>query len=129
MNISEAAKLTGLSDKMIRDYERICLISQAKRRTNGYRQYTERDLDTLHFIKHARDVGFSLRQIQALLDLNHNPNRTSAEVKAITGEHIAQLQEKITRLQSMSAELQSWYDHCEGNDSSECPIINGLSCH
>lgn len=127
MNISEVAKLTGLSSKMIRDYERIGLIRPACRSEAGYRQYGTQDLDTLHFIKHARDVDFSLVQIQILLDLRNNPQRTSAEVKQLVGEHIHTLQQKIARLQSMSATLQSWHDCCQGNENPECAIINRLS--
>ena len=127
MNISEIAKLSGLSSKMIRDYERIGLLKPAARSDAGYRQYSARDLDTLHFIKHARDVDFSLAQIQTLLDLKNNPQRASAEVKQLVGEHINTLQQKIARLQSMTATLQSWHDCCRGNDEPECAIINGLS--
>ncbi|MDO5640373.1 MAG: Cu(I)-responsive transcriptional regulator [Neisseria sp.] len=127
MNISEIAKLSGLSSKMIRDYERIGLLKPAARSNAGYRQYSTQDLDTLHFIKHARDVDFSLAQIQTLLDLKNNPQRSSAEVKQLVGEHIDTLQQKIARLQSMTATLQSWHDCCRGNDEPECAIINGLS--
>ena len=127
MNISEAAKRTGLSSKMIRDYEQAGLISPAKRNPSGYRQYNEADLDALHFIKHAREVDFSLPQIKTLLDLKNNPNRSSADVKQLVGQHILELQQKINRLQSMSDSLQSWYQHCKGDTQPECPIIEGLS--
>ncbi len=127
MNISEIAKRSGLSSKMIRDYEKIGLIPAAGRSESGYRQYQEKDLDTLMFIKHARDVDFSLAQIETLLRLKHNPQRTSAQVKQLVAEHIATLQEKISRLQSMTATLQSWHDCCQGNDDPECAIIEQLS--
>ncbi|WP_416192223.1 Cu(I)-responsive transcriptional regulator [Neisseria sp. CCUG12390] len=129
MNISEIAKRSGLSSKMIRDYEKTGLIPPAGRSESGYRQYQEKDLDTLLFIRHARDVDFSLAQIQTLLNLKNNPQRTSAEVKQLVAEHIAVLQEKITRLQSMTATLQSWHDCCQGNDKPECVIIEQLSEH
>ncbi len=127
MNISEAAKLSGLSGKMIRDYERIGLIRPAERSEAGYRRYNAQDLDTLLFIKHARDVDFSLSQIRTLLELKNNPQRHSAEVKQLVGEHIDTLQQKITRLQSMAATLQSWHDCCKGNSDPDCPIIEHLS--
>ncbi|MCP1661203.1 Cu(I)-responsive transcriptional regulator [Neisseria perflava] len=127
MNISEIARHSGLSSKMIRDYEKSGLIHAAERNEAGYRQYSEKDLDTLAFIKHARDVDFSLAQIQTLLQLKNNPHRTSAEVKALTAEHIAALQEKIRRLQKMADTLQQWHDCCQGNDSPDCPIIESLS--
>lgn len=129
MNISEAAKRTGLSGKMIRDYEKMGLIAQAERNQSGYRRYTDADLEALHFIKHARDVGFSLAQIKTLLELKNNPQRTSAEVKELTARHILDLREKIERLQSMTSTLQSWHDSCQGNLDPCCPIIEQLSNH
>ena len=127
MNISETARLSGLSSKMIRDYERLGLIPPAERSEAGYRQYSARDLDTLHFINHAREVDFSLAQIQTLLELKHNPHRASADVKQLVGEHISALQHKINRLQSMADTLQGWYDCCKGNQEPDCAIIEQLS--
>ena len=127
MNISETARLTGLSSKMIRDYERLGLIPPAGRSEAGYRQYSNRDLDTLHFIKHAREVDFPLTQIQTLLELKNNPHRASADVKQLVGEHINALQHKISRLQSMADTLQGWYDCCKGNQEPDCAIIEQLS--
>ena len=127
MNISEAAKRTGLTSKMIRDYEQAGLIEPARRSESGYRQYSETDLVTLYFIKHAREVDFSLSQIKALLDLKHNASRNSADVKKLVGEHMITLQNKIERLQSMNDTLQSWYLSCKGNQDSACPIIDKLS--
>ena len=127
MNISDIAQRCGLSSKMIRDYEKIGLIQTAERNTSGYRQYSEQDLDTLVFIKHARDVGFSLAQIQTLLQLKNKPDRSSAEVKQLVAEHIAVLQEKIRHLQTMTTTLQSWHDCCQGNEQPECAILEQLS--
>lgn len=129
MNISEIAKHSGLSSKMIRDYEKIGLLTPAHRNEKGYRQYQEQDLETLSFIKHARDVDFSLTQIRMLLALKSNPQRTSAQVKELTAEHIAALQSKINRLQSMVDTLQTWHDCCPGNNRPECTIIDQLSAH
>ena len=127
MNISEAAKRTGLTSKMIRDYEQAGLIEPAKRSESGYRQYSEADLVTLYFIKHAREVDFSLPQVKVLLSLKNDANRNSADVKQLVGEHMITLQNKIERLQSMNDTLQSWYLSCKGNQHSACPIIDRLS--
>ena len=126
MNISEAAKLVGLSTKQIRDYEKIGLIKPAVRSLSGYRNYGESDLERLHFIRHSRDVGFSLHQIAQLLELQDNPKRSSREVKALTAQHIAMLNQQIEQLQKMVKELQRWHDNCQGNDCPECSILNGL---
>lgn len=94
MNISEAARLSGLSSKQIRDYEKNGLLPPAERSDSGYRQYTAEELETLRFIRHARDVGFSLKQIERLLQLQRNPQRSRREVKRITAEHIQELARK-----------------------------------
>lgn len=126
MNISQAAKATGLSAKQIRDYEKNGLLPPAHRTESGYRHYSTGDLDRLRFISHAREVGFSLAQTAELLRLQADPNRTSCEVKALTAQHIAELTEKIATLQNMLATLQGWHDACGGNDSPECSILRGL---
>ena len=127
MNISQIAKKTGLSSKQIRDYEKAGLLPQAKRSAAGYRMYSENDIQRLTFISNARQVGFSLAQIKQLLQLNDNPHRTSREVKALTEEHIIQLQEKIQSLQQMLDLLQSWNGHCCGDDNPDCSILMGLT--
>ena len=127
MNISEAARLSGLSSKQIRDYEKNGLLPPAERSDSGYRQYTAEELETLRFIHHARDVGFSLKQIERLLQLQRNPQRSRREVKRITAEHIQELAEKINALQRMADTLQRWHDCCDGGEQADCPILNGLA--
>ncbi|MCQ9122361.1 Cu(I)-responsive transcriptional regulator [Rodentibacter pneumotropicus] len=126
MNISEAAKLSGLTTKQIRDYEKLGLLKPAKRNFSGYRHYEEKDIERLHFIRHSRNVGFSLQQIGQLLALQDNPARNSSEVKALTAKHIATLKQQIKQLEEMVKELQAWYDACQGNNCPECPILDGL---
>ncbi|MBS6026148.1 MAG: Cu(I)-responsive transcriptional regulator [Haemophilus pittmaniae] len=126
MNISQAAKAVGLSTKQIRDYEKLGLLGAAKRTAAGYRYYEEMDLGRLAFIRHSRDVGFSLQQIEQLLRLQDDPHRCSREVKALTAAHIATLNQQIERLQAMVKELQSWHDSCQGDNSPDCPILAGL---
>lgn len=133
MNISEAGQQTGLSVKTIRDYEQAGLLHPA-RAANGYRHYVDDDIETLLFIKHAREVDFSLAQIASLLALRNNPHRASADVKQLVGHHLTLLSTKIERLSAMKTTLQGWYEHCGGNQNPDCAIINGLSekptnCH
>ena len=127
MNISQAAKLTGLSAKQIRDYEKLGLLKAGTRTLSGYRYYEENDLARLRFIRHSRDVGFSLQQIAQLLELQDNSHRNSREVKQLTAKHIETLNAQIHALQKMVAELQRWHDNCQGNDCPECSILAGLS--
>ena len=127
MNISQAAKLTGLSAKQIRDYEKLGLLKANNRTLAGYRQYEENDLARLRFIRHSRGVGFSLQQIAQLLQLQDNPNRNCREVEQLTAQHIETLNAQIHALQKMVSELQRWHDSCQGNDCPECSILAGLS--
>ena len=106
MNISEAARHSGLSAKQIRDYEKQGLLAPAARSDAGYRHYGAGDLARLHFIRHAREVGFSLKQIATLLRLQEDPTRHAGEVKRLTAEHIAALNAQIAILEAMRAELQ-----------------------
>ena len=98
MNISQAARATGLSAKQIRDYEKAGLLPPAERAANGYRRYGSGDLARLNFIRHAREVGFSLPQTAELLALNDDSGRSSRAVKALTAAHIAELDAQIRRL-------------------------------
>lgn len=95
--IGEAAKLSGVSAKMIRKYEEGQLIPKAKRSPNGYRVYTENDIHTLKFIKHCRKLGFAMNEIRELLSLWKNKKRKSSKVKEIAQKHIQDLNNKKTR--------------------------------
>lgn len=83
MNISEAAKKSGVSDKLIRHYESIGLIPKAVRSSAGYRVYREADVHILTFVKRARGLGFSMKEIQKLIGLWRNKSRASKEVTAL----------------------------------------------
>ena len=92
-NIGQAATLTGVSAKMIRHYESIGLVAPAARTFANYRLYGEADLHRLRFIRRARSLGFSIKQIEALLALWDNPHRASAEVKQLALAHAAELEQ------------------------------------
>ncbi|WKN22923.1 Cu(I)-responsive transcriptional regulator [Azotobacter vinelandii] len=126
MNIGQAAKHSGLSAKMIRHYEAIGLIAPAGRGANGYRHYTEADLQRLAFIRRSRDLGFSLAEVGRLLGLWENSQRTSAEVKALACAHIEALERRIDELASLRDTLRNLVDHCRGDERPDCPIIREL---
>jgi Cu(I)-responsive transcriptional regulator len=127
MNIGQAARASGVSAKMIRHYESLGLFPQAQRTEAGYRQYGEKDLNTLRFIRHSRDLGFSLEQIRELLGLWQDRKRPSRQVKALAQAHIAELEAKLQELQAMKATLAHLVHCCHGDDRPDCPIIDTLA--
>lgn len=126
MNIGEAAKVSGVSAKMIRHYESVGLFPQAARTDSGYRQYTDKDVGTLRFVRHSRDLGFSIEQIRELLGLWQNRKRPSRQVKALAQAHIVELDEKLKELRAMKATLEHLVQCCHGDDRPDCPIIDTL---
>jgi MerR family copper efflux transcriptional regulator len=126
MNIGEAAKASGVSAKMIRHYESVGLFPEAARTDAGYRQYSDKEVSTLRFIRHSRDLGFSIEQIRELLGLWQNRKRPSRQVKALAQAHILELEEKLMELQAMKATLQHLVHCCHGDDRPDCPIIETL---
>ena len=126
-NIGQAAALTGVSAKMIRHYESIGLVAPAARTFANYRLYGEADLHRLRFIRRARSLGFSIKQIEALLALWDDPHRASAEVKQLARAHAAELGEKIRELQAMQRTLETLARQCHGDDRPTCPILEDLA--
>ena len=127
MNIGEAAEAAGVSAKMIRHYEHIGLVPAAARTDSGYRQYTERDVSILHFIRQARRLGFSMEQIADLLGLWSNRRRASRQVKALAQSHLDALQEKMREMAEMHRALEKLLTSCRGDDDPHCPILEELA--
>jgi Cu(I)-responsive transcriptional regulator len=126
MNIGQASSASGVSAKMIRYYESIGLIPPSPRRDSGYRDYGPADIHRLAFIRRARDLGFSMPQIRDLLRLWSDRARSSAEVKAIALEHVAELEGRARQLSEMAEALKHLASACNGNERPDCPIIKGL---
>ena len=127
MNIGDAAKASGVSAKMIRHYEAIGLTGEAKRTDAGYRLYSVRDVQMLHFIHRGRALGFSLEQIRALLALWQDKRRASQDVHALAQAHIAELDRKIADMQAMRRTLEKLASACHGDDRPDCPILDDLA--
>ncbi|MBC7376202.1 MAG: Cu(I)-responsive transcriptional regulator [Burkholderiaceae bacterium] len=127
MNIGQAAKASGVSAKMIRHYEQVGLLPAARRTEAGYRQYASNDVHTLRFIRHARDLGFSIHEIGDLVGLWQNHGRPSRDVKALAEAHIAALDAKAQELLAMKATLAHLVHCCHGDDRPNCPILDSLA--
>lgn len=126
MKIGEASAASGVSQRMIRHYEKIGLMPKAARRDSGYRDYDERDLHTLRFIGRARDAGFPIEEIRQLLELWHDRERSSADVKALALSRAAQLKRKARELEAMRRSLEHLAERCHGDDRPDCPILIDL---
>jgi MerR family copper efflux transcriptional regulator len=129
MQIGEAARLSGVSAKMIRHYEAIGLVPAAGRRDSNYRDYGHHDVHRLGFIRRARDLGFSIDEIRDLLRLWADKSRSSADVKQLAIARLAELDAKIALLTEMRGTLSGLAEACDGDDRPDCPIIEGLAGH
>ena len=129
LNIGDAAESAGVSAKMIRHYEEIGLIPKAKRTDAGYRTYSSTEIHVLRFIRQARGMGFSIRQIGELLTLWKDRRRSSSRVKKLALEHIRDLDAKIAEMHAMRATLEHLAKHCHGDDRPDCPILDELAAY
>jgi len=111
---------------MIRHYEAIGLIPKAQRTEGDYRLYSPHDLHRLRFIRRARNLGFSMEEIDKLLRLWSNKRRASALVKDLALKHVAELDAKIRQLNSIRSTLADLARHCHGDDRPDCPILDDL---
>jgi Cu(I)-responsive transcriptional regulator len=127
MNIGEAASASGVSAKMIRHYESVDLLPPAARTDGGYRQYADKDVHTLQFIRRSRDLGFSIAEIRGLLNLWQDRTRPSRQVKAMAQAHISDLEQKAQEILAMKATLEHLVRCCRGDDRPECPILDQLA--
>ena len=125
-NIGEASELTGVSAKMIRHYEGIGLIPAASRTFANYRLYNDADIHRLRFIKRSRSLGFSMKQIEALLGLWNDPSRASAQVKKLAAAQAEELAQRVRELQAMKRTLENLATHCHGDQRPDCPILDDL---
>lgn len=127
MNIGQVSKATGVSLRMIRYYEGIGVMPPPDRRDNGYRDYPPPSIERLRFIANARDLGFSLDEISALLSLWDDRTRASSVVKAIALDHAKDLARKAEALEAMRRTLLELVEGCSGDARPDCPILAGLA--
>lgn len=127
MNIGEAAQASGVSAKMVRHYESVGLFPEPSRTDAGYRQYSDSEVHTLRFIRQARDLGFSIREIGVLVGLWQDRKRPSRQVKALAQAHIEELERKATDLLAMKSALEHLVRRCHGDERPDCPILESLA--
>ena len=127
MKIGEASTASGISQRMIRHYEKIGLIPAAARRDSGYRDYDERDVHTLRFIGRASDLGFPIEEIRQLVALWHDRARSSVDVKSLALARAKELRRKARELDEMRGALEHLASQCHGDDRPDCPILGDLA--
>ena len=127
MRIGDAARLSGVSARLIRYYESAGLLSPAGRDANGYRIFDERNVHELRFIKRARSLGFPIKQIDDLLDLWRDKKRPSRKVRALAEHHKQAVVSHMEAHRSIVDVLSRLIRACKGDNRPDCPILDELS--
>ena len=127
LDIGRCARATGVPTKTIRYYESIGLLAPPKRAENGYRLYGGTEVETLRFVRRARDLGFSLEEISKFLALWRDKNRASADVKALALEHVRALDERIAKLRDVRETILALAQRCHGDRRPNCPILADIA--
>ena len=126
MKIGALAKATGTKVETIRFYEKVGLLAGAARTNGNYRDYSKHHLARLSFIRRARDLGFSLDQVRALLTLADDRDQPCSAVDAVARAHLAQIDQKIADLRALRRELGDIISQCSQGAISDCRIIEAL---
>lgn len=128
-SIGQVAKQLGCNVQTIRYYEQIGLIQPPQRTEGQQRRYRSADLDRLMFVRHARELGFSLDAIRALLRLSSHADEPCQEADRIAGEQLAEVRSRIARLRALEEELEAMVGHCANDTVANCKVIEVLSDH
>ncbi|SEK33930.1 Cu(I)-responsive transcriptional regulator [Roseovarius nanhaiticus] len=129
LSIGTLAKRTGTKVQTIRYYEQIGLMPEPGRTEGGQRRYGDAELDRLSFIRHARQLGFTLDAIRELLDLSDNPNRSCADVDSIALRQLKEVEVRITRLEALRKELKRMLCECSRDTVADCRVLEVLRDH
>ncbi|WP_297771582.1 helix-turn-helix domain-containing protein [uncultured Roseovarius sp.] len=129
LTIGTLAKRTGTKVQTIRYYEQISLMPEPERTEGGQRRYRVADLDRLAFIRHARQLGFSLEAIRELLDLSDSPESSCADVDAVAQRQLREVEARIARLNALRVELRRMIAECNSNRVADCRILEVLRDH
>lgn len=125
--IGVLAGRTRCNIETIRFYEKIGVLPKPARTGGGHRAYSPAHVERLVFVRRARELGFTLEEVRALLRLVDERERPCDEVRAVAGEHLAEVQAKITDLQAMELALAGLIAQCDAGDGADCPLIEALS--
>lgn len=129
LTIGALAKKTGTKVQTIRYYEQISLMPEPGRTEGGQRRYGDAELDRLSFIRHGRQLGFTLEAIRELLDLSDHPDRPCNEADAIARRQLKQVEQRLARLEALRTELKRMVHECTGGRTADCRVLEVLRDH
>lgn len=129
LTIGSLGKRTGTKVQTIRYYEQIGLMPEPGRTEGGQRRYGDAEVDRLSFIRHARQLGFSLEAIRELLDLSDNPDRSCGEADSIARRQLKQVELRMDRLKALRTELKRMIKECSGGKTADCKVLEVLRDH
>lgn len=124
--IGQMSQKTGVNIETIRYYERVGIMPKPDRTKGGNRQYDHDQLKRLFFVRRARELGFDLAEVRALLSMADRTDFTCAEVHTLTVDHLASVQKKITNLRKLEKVLSLMAADCSQGDVPDCPILETL---
>jgi len=124
--IGAMSRETSVNIETIRYYERIGIMPNPDRTEGGNRQYNHDQLKRLFFIKRCRELGFSIAEIRALLQMVDRADFTCGEVHTMTVDHLATVKRKVADLRRLEKALQAMAAECSKGDVPDCPIIDTL---
>jgi len=129
LTIGTLSRRTGTKVQTIRYYEQIGLMNEPDRTAGGQRRYVEADLDRLSFIRHSRQLGFSLVAIRELLELADHPSQSCADADSIARRQLKTVEQRILRLQALKKELKRMIAECAGGSVADCRVLEVLRDH
>jgi len=129
LTIGTLARKTGTKVQTIRYYEQIGLMPEPGRTEGGQRRYDGAELDRLAFIRHARQLGFTLDAIRELLDLSDDPAKSCDEADQIARRQLRQVEQRMARLEALRTELERMVHECSGGNTADCRVLEVLRDH
>lgn len=129
MKIGELSRATGTNTETIRYYERIGLLPAPARTDANYRSYGSEHRSRLSFVRHSRELGFTIEEIRSLLDLSDHPDKDCGQADRIATAHLEQVEAKIAQLAALRDELARIVGRCRGGAAADCRVIEALGDH
>lgn len=129
ISIGTLAKRTGVKVPTVRYYEQSRLLDEPERTSGNQRRYSERDVERLSFIRHARELGFSIEAIRALIEMSNHPDRPCKDADRIAEEQLAGVRTRIARLKRLETELERIASGCSATTTAQCYVLGALSDH